>query len=70
VAALALQSLKKQDPNYAQSPEKWMLFWDNGDLKLERFDRENAIALIEQGKAIIPLWLDEIDQELQEKLTV
>jgi DNA-binding transcriptional MerR regulator len=68
VAAIALQSLKEQDPNYDKSNERWMLFWDNGDLGLERFERENAIALIDQGQAVIPLWLDRIYEKLDDKL--
>jgi hypothetical protein len=68
VASIALQSLKEQDANYAQSPDRWMLFWDNGDLKLERFDRECAIALIEEGLPVIPICLTQIQEKMKEKL--
>ncbi|MDJ0898786.1 MAG: hypothetical protein QNJ55_08235 [Xenococcus sp. MO_188.B8] len=33
-------------------------------LVLEEFDREKAIAFLDKGKAVIPIWLDEIHQKL------
>ncbi|WP_373529890.1 hypothetical protein [Nostoc sp.] len=37
-------------------------------LELVEFDRKKAIASLEQGQPVIPVWLDIIYQQLAEKL--
>ncbi len=68
VASISLKSLKDLDPNYDKSEERWMLFWDRDELRLEKFDKESAHALIDRGRSLILLWLDLIHQELKKKL--
>ena len=36
-------------------------------LNLEEFDREKAIALLDRGQAVIPIWLETIHQNLSKK---
>lgn len=50
--------------------KRFMLVWDRDkkDLGLEEFDREDAIASLEKGQPVIPLWLDEIHHQLTVKL--
>ncbi len=50
--------------------ERFMLWWDGkkGKLELVEFDLKKAILLLEQGKAVIPVWLDIIYQSLASKL--
>ncbi|MDJ0574405.1 MAG: hypothetical protein QNJ65_04480 [Xenococcaceae cyanobacterium MO_234.B1] len=33
-----------------------------------KLDREKAIAFLDKGQAVIPIWLDTIHQKLQKKL--
>jgi hypothetical protein len=37
-------------------------------LELVEFDRERAIASLDEGKPVIPVWLDVIYQQLMNKL--
>ena len=37
-------------------------------LVLEEFDRARAIALLDRGQAVIPIWLDTIHQRLRSKM--
>ncbi|MEH2349056.1 MAG: hypothetical protein V7K55_13785 [Nostoc sp.] len=37
-------------------------------LKLMEFDRKKAIASLDEGKLVIPVWLDVIDQQLNKRL--
>jgi hypothetical protein len=43
-----------------------MLVWDRNkkDFRLEEFEREDAIASLDNGQPVIPVWLDEIHQQL------
>lgn len=47
-----------------------MLSWDekNGKLGLVEFDLQIAIASLDEGKPVIPVWLDVIYQQLAHKL--
>ncbi len=72
MAAKALLALKQKAPDFA-NPEmklRFMLVWDRKekDLRLEEFEREDAIASLDQGQPVIPLWLDCIHQQLQREL--
>jgi hypothetical protein len=53
-----------------KEPQRLMLCWNGDRFELENFATNKAVAFLEEGKAVIPLWLDEIYQELQEKLKV
>ncbi len=67
-ASRGLREIVKTDFHYADrnSQKRWMLCWDETErsLFLEEFDREKAIALIDKGQAVIPIWLDIILQKL------
>ena len=53
-----------------QEPQRLMLCWNGDRFELETFATNKAITFLEEGKTVIPLWLNEIYQELQEKLKV
>jgi len=65
-----LSDLRSYNVNFTedQVPQRLMLCWNDNHFELETFSKERAIAFLEEGKAVIPLWLNEIDQKLQEKL--
>ena len=44
-----------------------MLCWDKNkrSLLLEEFDRDKAMALLNKGQAVIPIWLEKIYLKLQ-----
>ena len=46
-----------------------MFYWNKKkrSLVLEEFDREKAIALLNKGQAVIPIWLETIHQKLEYK---
>ncbi len=72
VAARALQALKQKAPDFSALgvQKRFMLVWDRKkkDFRLEEFEREDAIASLDQGQPVIPLWLDCIHQQLQREL--
>ncbi|MFK0732780.1 MAG: hypothetical protein ACIWVG_16765, partial [Gloeotrichia echinulata HAB0833] len=45
-----------------------LLSAQDDSVSLVEFDRERAIASLDEGKAVIPVWLDVIYQQLEEKL--
>ena len=67
-ASEVLQQLREIEPNFAKenSQRRLMLVFDpsEGILRLRDFERENAIAFLDRGLPIIPVWLDEIYQKL------
>ncbi len=71
-ASRGLKELVEADLNYAdrKSKKRWMFCWDEKkrSLVLEEFDREKAIASLDQGQAVIPIGLDAIHQMLKNDL--
>jgi DNA-binding transcriptional MerR regulator len=71
-AARALQALKQKAPDFSDPvmQKRFMLVWDKEkkDLKLEEFEREDAIASLDKGQPVIPVWLDRIHQQLARRL--
>ena len=69
-ASRGLKELVKADSLYAdrESKKGWMFCWDKKkrSLVLEKFDREKAIALLDKGQAIIPIWLEIIHNRLRQ----
>lgn len=67
-ASWALKILIKADTDYAnlETKRRWMLRWDLDlrKLVLEEFDKEKAIALLDKGQAVIPIWLEIIHQKI------
>ncbi|AFZ13450.1 putative MerR family transcriptional regulator [Crinalium epipsammum PCC 9333] len=72
VAAKALQALKQKAPDFSDPvvQKRFMLVWDKEkkDLSLEEFEREDAIASLDKGQPVIPMWLDQIHHQLAVKL--
>ncbi|MDJ0897327.1 MAG: MerR family transcriptional regulator [Xenococcus sp. MO_188.B8] len=68
-ASWGLKELIKTDVDFAnpETKKRWMLLWDKKtrSLVLEAFDREKAIASLDKGQPMIPLWLDLIHQQLK-----
>ncbi|MEP0857885.1 MerR family transcriptional regulator [Trichocoleus sp. DQ-U1] len=72
VAARALQALKHKAPDFSDPvvQKRFMLVWNRKekDFRLEEFEREEAISSIDNGQPVIPVWLDEIHQQLAVRL--
>lgn len=66
-----LKQLKDFEPEWTKpkNAKRVMLVWDSSEklLRLEKFDRDNAIVSLERGNPVIPLWLDLIYQHLERK---
>jgi DNA-binding transcriptional MerR regulator len=79
IACETLKQLKEQEPELFISGRgrRFMLLLSQDDsLSLVEFDRERAIpterfaiASLDEGKAVIPVWLDVIYQQVQKKIT-
>ncbi len=71
-ASWGLKKLIKIDADFAnpETKKRWMLWWDETkrSLILMEFDREKAIASLDQGQAVIPIWLDTVHQMLKNNL--
>lgn len=67
-ASRGVKELVEADSSYAdrESKKRWMYCWDEltRSLILQEFDRDNAIALLDKGQAVIPIWLEKIHQNL------
>jgi len=73
-----LNDLREKEPSFTDTDfkKRFMVIANNGTVQLLPYQREDAcceadhcvIALLEQGKAIVPLWLDQIHRELTEKV--
>lgn len=74
ISAATVKRLKDENlilPSSVKAPRRFMVWWDGKKRKLQlmEFDLKKAIALLEQGKPVIPVWLDEIYQLLAKKLS-
>lgn len=71
-AATTLKRLQEKQPEFTNpaSQERFMLSWDSKErsLQLVEFDLEKAIASLKSGRPVIPVWLDQIHHQLQQKL--
>jgi DNA-binding transcriptional MerR regulator len=71
IACFILKELKEKEPElFISGQEKrFMLLLSQDDsLSLVEFDRKRAIASLDEGKPVIPVWLDVIYQALASKL--
>jgi DNA-binding transcriptional MerR regulator len=71
IACQVLKQLKEQEPELFISGrgKRFMLLLSQDDsLSLVEFDRNMAIASLDEGKPVIPVWLDVIYQRLALKL--
>ncbi|MDB9446037.1 MerR family transcriptional regulator [Anabaena sp. CS-542/02] len=71
VACQVLKQLKEQAPELFISGQgkRFMLLLSQDDsLSLVEFDRKIAIASLDEGKAVIPVWLDIIYNKLNNRL--
>ncbi|WP_414526710.1 MerR family transcriptional regulator [Nodularia chucula] len=73
IACETLKRLKAQEPELFISGKgkRFMLLLSaqNESLSLVEFDRESAIASLDEGKSVIPVWLDVIYNRLASKLS-
>ncbi|MEA5497938.1 MerR family transcriptional regulator [Limnoraphis robusta Tam1] len=71
-AATTLKQLQEKQPEFTNpsSQERFMLWWDSKErsLHLVEFDMEKAIASLKSGQPVIPVWLDQIHQQVASKL--
>jgi DNA-binding transcriptional MerR regulator len=69
-ASRGLKEIVEADFHYAdrRSKRRWMFCWDEKkrSLILEEFDREKAIALLDNGQAVIPIWLETVHNRLKQ----
>lgn len=72
IASTTLKKLKDQEPELFISGKgkRFMLLSETQERSLElvEYDRKKAIASLDEGKPVIPVWLDEIYQKLALKL--
>jgi DNA-binding transcriptional MerR regulator len=72
IACQTLKSLKEQEPELFTSGQgkRFMLLLSAQDdsPSLVEFNRGKAIASLDEGKPVIPVWLDVIYQQLASKL--
>ena len=73
IAATTVNNLKDKElilPASEEVPRRFMLAWDKklDKLQLSEFNLSRAIAILEKGKPVIPIYLDEIYQKLAAKL--
>ncbi|WP_138505221.1 MerR family transcriptional regulator [Nostoc sp. PA-18-2419] len=72
IASTTLKTLRDKEPELFESGKgsRWMLLFEGHkrSLNLVVYDREQAIASLDEGKPVIPVWLDEIYQKLALKL--
>jgi DNA-binding transcriptional MerR regulator len=68
IASSTLAKLQAEEPELFTSGKgkRWMLVWDGERLELVEYNRKIAIASLDQGKPVIPVWLDVIYQKLSE----
>ena len=73
IAAATVNNLKDKELILLASeevPRRFMLAWDKklGKLELSEFNLKKAIAFLEKGNPVIPIYLDDIYQKLAAKL--
>jgi DNA-binding transcriptional MerR regulator len=72
IASTTLKTLKDKEPELFDSGKgsRWMLLLNGHkrSLSLVAYDRKQAIASLDEGKPVIPVWLDVIYQQLMNKL--
>ena len=72
-ASRGLKEIVNTDFHYAnpESGKNWMLCWNEKkrSLVLEEFGRDKAIAYLDKGQAVIPIWLETIHNKLDKKTT-
>ncbi|GAX39283.1 putative transcriptional regulator, MerR family protein [Tolypothrix sp. NIES-4075] len=71
IACETLKTLKDQEPELFSSGtgKRFMLLEaQERSLSLVAYDRKQAIASLDEGKPVIPVWLDVISQQLMNKL--
>jgi len=73
VARDTLEALRKIEPQFIdpQVKKRFMLKWEENirRLKLVEFDKESAIASLNLGQPVIPLWLDRVHANSRERVS-
>ncbi|MDM9584870.1 hypothetical protein [Nostoc sp. GT001] len=72
LAGETVKTLKDKEPELfvIGRGSRWMLLFEGHkrSLALMEYDRTKAITSLDEGQPVIPVWLDEIYQQLQQKL--
>ncbi|WP_066349431.1 MerR family transcriptional regulator [Geminocystis sp. NIES-3708] len=70
IGQIILHDLREKEPDFRNPDYKrrFMIIPRDGKMHLLPYEREKAIALLEEGKVIMPLWLDKIHRKLGEKV--
>ncbi len=65
-----LNDLRQKEPDFTKKDyqKRFMVIINDGDIELLPYQRQNAIALLEEGKGIVPLWLDQIHNNLRQNI--
>ncbi|MBF2056844.1 MAG: MerR family transcriptional regulator [Cyanobacterium sp. T60_A2020_053] len=68
MAQKILNDLRQKEPDFTKKgfQKRFMVVASDGNVNLLSYERESAIALFEEGRAIVPLWIDQIHQNIQE----
>jgi len=63
-----LNDLRAKEPDFTDSgcKKRFMVVAGDGTVDLLPYEQEGAIALLERGRGIIPLWIQTIHQNIQE----
>ncbi|WP_069789836.1 MerR family transcriptional regulator [Cyanobacterium sp. IPPAS B-1200] len=61
-----LGDLRTKEPDFTNIgfKKRFMVVASDGTVNLLPYEREGAISLLEEGKAIVPLWIDQIHKNL------
>ncbi len=61
-----LGDLRTKEPDFTNIgfKKRFMVVASDGTVNLLPYEREGAIALLEEGRGIIPLWIDQIQSNL------
>lgn len=70
IGQIILSDLREKEPDFCNPDYKgrFMIIPRDGKMSLLSYEREKAIELLDQGRSIVPLWLDRIHRELTEKV--
>ncbi|GAB4317729.1 hypothetical protein [Cyanobacterium aponinum] len=62
-----LNDLREKEPSFTDADFKkpFMVIAHDGIVELLPYQRKDAIKLLEEGKLIVPLWIDQIHSKLK-----
>ena len=68
---IVLNQLRTKEPDFTKPEYKkrFMIVSNNGKLDLMFYEKDKAIVFLEEGKTIVPLWLNGIQAKLKKYLS-